>query len=135
VPEPHSLLALLRKSLADKLGEWIVGVAAVALIAIGGRYGDVIFDAAENTFGKRGLLIVAFLLLLASTYSVSFALRSRHQKNAIERLRPIKGKGYGIDPITGEAACPRCSTETRLVFMSDQGPNFYCYVCHEGVIK
>jgi hypothetical protein len=135
VPEPHSLLVSLRKSISDKLGEWIVGVVAVALIAIGARYGDALFDAAQNAFGKRGLLIVASLLLLASIYSVAFALRSRHRKTAIERLRPVKGKGYGIDPITGEAACPRCSTETRLVFMSDQGHAFYCYVCSEGVLK
>lgn len=135
MPEPHSLLASLRKSLSDKLVEWIVGVAAVALIAISGRYGDVLFDAAENALGKRGLLIVALILLLVSVYSVASALRSRHRKTAIERLRPVKGKGYGIDPITGEAACPRCSTETRLVFMSDQGHAFYCYVCNAGVLK
>src|SRR5436309_5159643 len=105
------------------------------VVALAAAYGDAAFDAAEKALGRRGLVTAAALLIAVTAFSLAHAYRSRRTKTAVERLHPVRGKGYGIDPTTGEAACPRCSTGNHLVFMSDQGHALYCYVCNQGVLK
>lgn len=61
--------------------------------------------------------------------------RLSRNKSAFDRLIPVKGKGYSIDPKTGDAACPRCTTQGQVVFMKDHGGTLYCYVCHLGALK
>lgn len=125
----------LRDSLSKRLVEWIVGALWLAASGFLAKYGDSVFDAATSTLGKKWSLQIAALLLFLSAYCVVLAIRSRKKKTLFERLLPVKGKGYSIDPLTGEAVCPRCTTETRPVYLSDQDHALYCYVCNEGLLK
>jgi hypothetical protein len=125
----------LRDSLSKRLVEWIVGLVGLTAVTLLQVYGDSVFDAIHHALGSKLLLQIAALLLLLSVYCVALAIRSRKRKTVFDRLRPVKGKGYSIDPITSEAVCPRCTTETRPVYLSDQGNALYCNVCNDGILK
>ncbi|MDF7826476.1 hypothetical protein P4B35_20770 [Pontiellaceae bacterium B12227] len=99
------------------------------------KFGDAIFDRLLSAMGKKWLLSLIMLSLLTLIILLIDAFKNRETKSAQYRLKPVAGKGYSIDPKTGEVACPKCSTPENPVFMSDQGHALYCYACGCAVKK
>jgi hypothetical protein len=130
-----TLPGLLREALSKHMVAVIVGLLWLSASGILAKFGDSFFDSATTLLGKRLLLQLASLLLFSSVYCVVLVIRSRKKKTVFDRLRPVKGKGYSIDPTIGDAVCPRCTTETRPVYLLDKGHALYCYVCSEGILK
>lgn len=103
--------------------------------ALGARYGVAIFDLSVNILGRRLLVSISLVLLVSLFYLLLDVFKLRRRKSVFDRLIPVKGKGYCRDPKTGEAVCPRCTIEKKVVFMSDHSNGLYCYSCGLGVLK
>jgi hypothetical protein len=133
--ERQSIPNQLGEVVSKRLLEWLVSLACLVVAGLLVRYGDSFFDAATEVLGKQVILQIGSLLLFVSIYCSVLAFRSRTKKTVTERLRPVKGKGYSIDPLNGEAVCPRCTTDAKPVYLSDHGNALLCYVCNEPILK
>jgi hypothetical protein len=81
-------------------------------------------------FGFAALAFVGWILYFQTRRELGILKRG-----VFSRLKPVPGKGYQIDTLTGDAVCPRCTTDEHAVPMSDQDSAYYCYSCGGAVKK
>ena len=122
-----SLLALLSKAIRQALG---LSMSDTAISSI--RFWLLLVGI--GTLFSVGWFL--FFRTLRKLRAVEVQLvGSLAKKGVFDFLSPVKGKGYDIDTRTGEAVCPKCTTNEKAVPMRDNGKAYYCFVCDNGVLK
>ena len=123
------------RTLQGKAAEMIwLSISSLAAL-LGARYGEEMHCVIATRLGQQLSGAAVCFLLATCAFLLFEVIRLRRKKTVFDRLVPVKGKGYSLDPKTGEAACPRCTSEKQAVFMTDRGTAYYCYVCNQGVLK
>ena len=125
------LLDAAQRHMSALLGALLLSTATLFARA----YGDTVLDAAQRTIGTKTLAIMIGILASSWLWLLFELLKNRLRRSPLDRLRPVRGKGYSADPRTGAAACPSCTAEGRLVFMLERGDKLYCYACNKAVLK
>ena len=131
----------LPQRIAKKIEEHIVAAILVATTAglgwVWSLWSEELFRRLLAGLGGRGM--VALLgILLVSTISISAAwLRARKKEvSFFDRLIPIPGAGYSLDPHTGEFACPKCAAESRRAYLAHNDERtFHCQACGKGILR
>jgi hypothetical protein len=87
---------------------------------------------------RAGLALFGLALLALVGWLLFFQARRQLlvlKKGVFSRLKPVKGRGYEIDTLTGEVVCPKCTTNDHAVTMSEQGPHYVCWACNTLLVK
>lgn len=133
--DKHDVTANVLNLLLSKSARWLWLLSASVFEIIAIQCKPELISLCTTKTGLQIMLALIPLLILSCLYLALMVFRLSRNKSVFDRLVPVKGKGYSIDPKTGEAACPRCTTQGKVVFMKDHGANLYCYVCHLGALK
>lgn|ERR1017187_7290558 len=121
--------------LTARWAEYSLGLLAIVSATFLANHGDQLFDTATNILGKRLLIQIVSFLFFSSVILLVLFVRARKKRGVFSRLKPVPGIGYEIDTLTGEAVCPRCTTDDRAMPMRDVGNNYFCWSCNQGIIK
>lgn len=126
----------LLSQLRSLIGRWLW----LLLPAIGTLSAQLFWKASDDlalsSLEQRLLSGIVAALSLSWLYLLIRVVELKKKQSVFARLVPVPSKGYSRDPVTGEIACPRCTTEAQIVFMRDHGTDtFFCWVCHKGVLK
>lgn len=126
----------LVKQTRETIGQWLWLMLPATGGVVGVRFGEAICSSVVAMFGEKlagGLLL---LVLTSWCYLLVRVYELRSKKSVYERLVPVPGKGYSRDPVTGEIACPRCTSEEQILFMRDHGEHtYFCNGCYRGILK
>jgi hypothetical protein len=118
----------------------VVTISTAATVAIGAVWSvwsEELFRRLLAGLGGKGIVALLGILLVA-TISIFVAwLRARKKEvSFFDRLIPIHGAGYSMDPKNGEFACPKCASQSRRAYLAHHDERaFYCQACDNGFLR
>jgi hypothetical protein len=83
------------------------------------------------------LVLLGGLLGASIGFCVAWQRARKREVPIHERLVPVPGAGYSLDPKAGEFVCPRCLVEGHCSYLMelDGGGALYCQACKHGVSR
>ena len=116
--------------------KYIVGGLATllvsALLTFLRHFAAPVYDAITTSVSKAALVQMLYILLLTCVLLVAWIVLLKR-----ERRKPLADGydfdeygGFYLDPKSGRAICPSCSSEGKVVHMMDIEGNKMCNACH-----
>lgn len=127
------------KAFLEKLQEKFTEVLVLLLLAVLTWVWALCGDMAAKIFGTplggRVALGTIFALVVVAAYGWLRWWREKNGKPDVDRLVPVPGAGYFLDPKNGEACCPRCKKDGDVIPMLELSQGWQCNACGKLMTK
>ncbi len=131
----ESLLSPLLRTIGKHLTATIGLAISTTLTALWHLRAESIYQRLHEILGSKGICGLIFgLFAISAITAVGWRSERKKEKPFFERLVPVRGSGYSLDPKNGELACPRFSSEYLKSYLAHiDDDTLFCQSCNRGV--
>ena len=122
--------SILRDHVAASISAALLGGAAI----LWSTQSDWIGRWLQQELSPQTLLamLLGLLVILAYT-SVSLLVYKKRARSFFERIEPVPGQGYFVDPVNDEFVCPVCASNDARSYLAHPSKGvLYCQSCKDG---